>query len=428
MWRALIPLLLLFSPLHAAEISVAAGQGALQPIIDAARPGDVVTLAPGLYEGPVTLNKPLTLQGQDGAKIDGAGTGSVITVDAADVVVRGLTITGSGDDHEAIDSGVQLTRAARGAVVENNVIRGNLYGIDIHGARNAVARGNVIEGRQDRRMNDRGNGIYVWNAPGAVVERNDIRWGRDGVFVNASQRNIFRDNLFRDLRFAVHYMYTHDSEVAGNVSVGNHLGYAIMYSDRVQVLNNISLRDRDHGVMLNFANGGDVVGNLVRGGAEKCSFIYNSHQNLIANNRFEGCDIGIHFTAGSERNGITGNAFIGSREQVKYVGTKDVEWSVEGRGNYWSDNAAFDLNGDSIGDSPYRPNDLMDHILWSQPAAAALIGSPAVQLIRWSQSSFPAVLPGGVVDSFPLLVPVAPEVTSEVAALEQAARPPWLKE
>lgn len=163
-------------------------------------------------------------------------------------------------------------------------------------------------------------------------------------------------------------------------------------------------------------------------GAEKCSFIYNSHQNLIANNRFEGCDIGIHFTAGSERNGITGNAFIGSREQVKYVGTKDVEWSVEGRGNYWSDNAAFDLNGDSIGDSPYRPNDLMDHILWSQPAAAALIGSPAVQLIRWSQSSFPAVLPGGVVDSFPLLVPVAPEVTSEVAALEQAARPPWLKE
>lgn len=268
MWRALILFLLLFSPLHAAEISVAAGQGALQPIIDAARPGDVVTLAPGLYEGPVILNKPLTLQGQDGAKIDGAGTGSVITVDAADVVVRGLTITGSGNDHEAIDSGVQLTRAARGAVVENNVIRGNLYGIDIHGARNAVARGNVIEGRQDRRMNDRGNGIYVWNAPGAVVERNDIRWGRDGVFVNASQRNIFRDNLFRDLRFAVHYMYTHDSEVAGNVSVGNHLGYAIMYSDRVQVLNNISLRDRDHGVMLNFANGGDVVGNLVRGGGE----------------------------------------------------------------------------------------------------------------------------------------------------------------
>ena len=27
-------------------------------------------------------------------------------------------------------------------------------------------------------------------------------------------------------------------------------------------------------------------------------------------------------------------------------------------GNYWSDNPSFDLNGDGIADSPYRPNDL----------------------------------------------------------------------
>ena len=34
---------------------------------------------------------------------------------------------------------------------------------------------------------------------------------------------------------------------------------------------------------------------------------------------------------------MTGNAFVGNRTQVKYVGTRDVEWSFEGRGNYWSD-------------------------------------------------------------------------------------------
>jgi hypothetical protein len=48
-----------------------------------------------------------------------------------------------------------------------------------------------------------------------------------------------------------------------------------------------------------------------------------------------------------------------------------VEWSLDGRGNYWSDHPAFDLNGDGIADSPFRPNDLMDRILWSQPAAGA---------------------------------------------------------
>ena len=39
-------------------------------------------------------------------------------------------------------------------------------------------------------------------------------------------------------------------------------------------------------------------------------------------------------------------ARIGNRHQVKYVGSKHVEWSHEGRGNFWSDHPAFDLDGD----------------------------------------------------------------------------------
>jgi nitrous oxidase accessory protein len=118
---------------------------------------------------------------------------------------------------------------------------------------------------------------------------------------------------------------------------------------------------------------------------------------------------------------LTGNAFIGNQTQVKYVGTRDIEWSFEGRGNYWSDHASFDLGGDGIADSAFRPNDLMDHILWSQPAAALLTGAPAVQLIRWAQSSFPATLPGGVVDSAPLMIAPALTVPNEYLALEADA-------
>lgn len=105
----------------------------------------------------------------------------------------------------------------------------------------------------------------------------------------------------RDLRFAVHFMYTRNTEVSGSISIRNHLGFAIMFSYRAKILNNFSLGDREHGLMLNYANNADVTGNLVRGGTKKCLFIYNAHKNLIWNNRFEGCDIGIHFTAGSEK-------------------------------------------------------------------------------------------------------------------------------
>jgi nitrous oxidase accessory protein len=47
----------------------------------------------------------------------------------------------------------------------------------------------------------------------------------------------------------------------------------------------------------------------------------------------------------------------------------------------------------------------MDQILWTQPSAKLLLGSPAVQLIRWAQKEFPALLPGGVVDDKPLMTP-----------------------
>ncbi len=30
---------------------------------------------------------------------------------------------------------------------------------------------------------------------------------------------------------------------------------------------------------------------------------------------------------------------------------------------------AFDLDGDGIADTAYRPNDLIDQVLWTQPAA-----------------------------------------------------------
>jgi nitrous oxidase accessory protein len=422
-----LALILLATPVWAAEVHVAPGRGTLAEAIAGAAPGDVLILAEGVYLGPVTIDRTLTLQGDGTATIDGQGQGTVVTITADDVVLTGVTITGSGTENQALDSGIKVVKGADRARIERNRLTDNMHGIDVHGGLDTLVKDNVIEGRRNPRMNERGNGIYVWNSPGTVVEGNKVRWGRDGIFSNASKKGTYRNNLFRDLRFAVHYMYTHDSEVSGNISIGNHLGFAIMFSDRVVVRDNLSLGDREHGVMLNFANGADVAGNLVRGGTKKCLFIYNAHKNLIFRNRFEGCGIGIHFTAGSERNLLTENAFLGNQEQVKYVGTRFMEWSHEGRGNFWSDHPAFDLNGDGIADGVFRPNDLMDHILWSQPAAALLTGSPAVQLVRWSQSSFPAILPGGVTDSHPLMQPLSISVPDDIAAFEAEVAGRWSK-
>ncbi len=317
---SLVLALLLAWPALAVEHAVAPGEGGLANAIAGAAPGDVLRLGDGVHIGPVIIDRPLTLTGTRAAVIDGQGQGTVVTIAAPDVTLRGFAVTGSGMVNKDLNAGVKILKGADRAQVLGLRLTENMHGIDVHGGRDARVIGNEITGTRDARMNERGNGVYVWNSPGTVVQGNVIRYGRDGIFSNTSADSFYRDNLFRDLRFAVHFMYTRNTEVSGNISIGNHLGFAIMYSDRTVIRDNLSLGDREHGLMLNYANNADVSGNLIRGGAAKCLFIYNAHKNLIWENRFQDCGIGIHFTAGSERNVLTDNAFIGNREQVKYVG------------------------------------------------------------------------------------------------------------
>ncbi|MBS0404985.1 MAG: nitrous oxide reductase family maturation protein NosD [Proteobacteria bacterium] len=378
----------------------------LQPLVDAAAPGEVLLLAPGRHPGPLVIDRPLELRGQAGAIITGTGTGSVITVTAPDVRIEGLEITGSGTDLPAMDSAILVQQAAPRTIVRGNRLMNNLFGVYLHGAADSRVENNIIDGRQDLRLAEAGNGVSIWNAPGAAIIGNTISHGRDGIYVKISHHNRFENNTFSKLRFAIHYMYTNDSRIAGNRSRGNHVGWAIMYSERLEVEDNVSDGDRDHGLLLNSTNDSRVIGNVVRQGGEKCVFVYNANNNRLENNWFEGCPIGIHFTAGSEGNIMTGNAFVANRVQVKYVGTRFIDWAANGRGNYWSDNPAFDLDGDGIADRPYRPNDVMDEILWTRPQAKLLTNSPAVQLVRWAQARFPALYPGGVFDSAPLMRPV----------------------
>jgi len=178
-----------------------------------------------------------------------------------------------------------------------------------------------------------------------------------------------------------------------------------MFSSNLRITGNLSSGDREYGLMFNYTNRSLIANNIVRDGAQKCVFVYNANRNEIRHNLFEGCDIGIHFTAGSAHDVITDNSFIGNRTQVKYVGTRWLEWSANGRGNYWSDDTAFDLDGDGIADSPYRPNSIVDRIVWVHPAAKILLNSPAMKVLRWAQSRFPALYPGGVIDSKPLMKP-----------------------
>jgi nitrous oxidase accessory protein len=396
-------LLLIYSGILFAQPIIITPNKNLSDVVTKALDGDVYLLKSGVYSGNIIINKQITIKGEGDVKIVGAGKGSVITVNAPNVVIENLTITNSGISLSSQDSAIFVNKNVDNTLIRNNVLLDNLIGVYLWGATNATVTHNKIIGKKDLRENERGNGIQLWNSPGSKVSFNEISYGRDGIFVTTSNNNIFDHNIFRKLRYSIHYMYTNNSTVKDNISIDNDIGYALMSSSGLNVNRNISINDKEHGLFANFLNDSKIDGNVVINGKNKCLFVYNSNFNIIRNNYFKQCLVGVNWTAGSDGNKFYNNAFIGNYKQVKYISTRNLEWSDKGRGNYWSNHNAYDINNNGIADSAYKPNDITDKILWNYPNAAILLDSPIMQLLKYSSQHFPSLLPGGVIDSYPLM-------------------------
>lgn len=394
-----------------------------QTLIRAA-PGDTVVVGPGIYQGHLVLSRPVKLEGRPGAVLSGGGEGDVIRVKAPDVTIRGLGIRHSGTSLNDMNAGIFVERTASRVTIERNELERNGFGIWLDGCPDARIINNRIHGSAALRSQDRGNGVHLYNVKGALVANNEIWEARDGIYIDTSTDSRLLNNYIHDLRFGIHYMYSHNNHVIGNRTHRTRTGYALMQSRNLTVTDNVSDNDINYGILMNFITYSSIENNIVssvaRGkgfvsggtgvaGAEgKAIFIYNSLFNTIRDNRFSDSDIGIHLTAGSEDNRIHGNGFIGNRTQVKYVATREQEWSQDRRGNYWSDYLGWDLNGDGIGDRYYEPNDAVDKLLWKYPLSRMLMNSPAVKTLRWVQGQFPVLRSPGVRDSFPVMTPPEP--------------------
>ena len=418
-----MPVLLavLFTALAAAgELHIKPDGAALQTAIAQAKPGDHVILAAGIYHGNFRIDKPLTLQGEPGAVLDGDGHGDVLRVRAPDVVLKGLVIRDSGNNLTDMNAGVFVEKSAARLRVEDNELARNAFGIWLDATPDVRIYRNRVHGRVGVRSQDRGNGIHLFNVGGADVVGNEVWEVRDGIYIGVSNYNTLRGNSLHDLRYGIHYMFSNHNKIIGNRTRATRTGYALMQSKYLTVTGNRSEHDENYGILMNYITNSTIADNVVldvqRGAATggidshsiagtegKAVFIYNSLFNKIYGNVFEGSEIGIHLTAGSEDNAIYGNSFINNHTQVKYVASRPQEWSKDKRGNYWSDYVGWDLNADGIGDRIYEPNDAVDKLLWKYPLARMLMNSPAVETLRWVQVQFPVLRPQGVKDSFPLM-------------------------
>lgn len=391
----------------------------LEAAVAGAAAGATVTVPAGVHRVHLVLRRSIRLVGAPGAVLDGGGSGSVVRILASDVSVRGLTIRNSGADLTTEDAGIYVGQKIRDVAIDHNHLEHVLFGIYLDGPSHVEVRGNTVVGMRELRLPNRGDGIHLWNDTRCVIAGNDVSHTRDGIYVYVSPDNVIEGNTIHDVRYGVHYMYSQPDVLRNNVSFHNTAGFALMSSAHLTVTGNAAYGNTSYGILLNYVNYSRIEGNRIRdikgqffpdgqlvpGASGKGIFVYLSNGNVFTRNLVEDSRIGIHVTAGSIDNRVYDNAFVHNRTQVFYVQNVLENWSWHGRGNYWSDYAGWNFNGDGVGVVPYRPNDGVDVLMWKYPDAKLLVSSPAILLLRYVQRAFPVFAPPGLVDDHPLMKP-----------------------
>ncbi len=377
-----------------------------QDLVDKTPPGGVLVAPPGQYAGPVTVTRPITIDGQGKVSIDAGDKGTVFVLKADDSVMRGLHLTGSGDSHDTDDSCLDV-RGHRN-LLENLQIDNCLFGIDLKQTDDTVVRHNVIRSKP-LDLGVRGDGLRLWYSHRNLIEDNEILDSRDTV-AWYSHDNIFRGNIGRRSRYSIHFMFANNNIVEGNEFYGNAVGVYFMYTEGGVARNNIiSHANGATGMGIGFkeASGTLIEGNEIIycgiGIGSDLSPFQPDTTIEIHRNRFAYNGIGILFNSETGGNNLTNNIFEGNLAQISYGGRGDGARSNYWRNNYWDDYQGFDRNGDGIGDQPYELMAFADQIWMEIPAAGFFRSSPALELIDFLERLAPFSLPDTIlIDENPL--------------------------
>lgn len=403
----------------AAGGTLVVGPGGLPDLataLAAAEDGDRIEVRGGIHEGPFLVEKGIELIGRDQPVLDGRGEGDVITFLAPGGALEGFVVRNSGARGDREHAGVRAEASVR---IEDNELLDVLYGINLKMARDSRIRGNRVVGR-DIHVARRGDGIRIWESHGTVIQDNVVEGGRD-VVIWYSEDLLIQDNEVRDGRYGLHYMYSHDSEILGNRLEDNSVGAFLMYSHGLRIEGNaftgnhgssgygLALKDCDQAAIRDNVLAGNRVGLYLDNTPSR-----REVRNELRGNTFAWNDIGILFMPSVERNRFADNAFLENVQQVGLSGTGRFEgndWTVGGRGNFWSNYAGFDEDGDGLGDIDHVERSLFQDLLTERPALRLFLLSPAQTAVDTAARAFPIFQPPPVlVDGAPLVAPPAPAI------------------
>jgi nitrous oxidase accessory protein len=374
--------------------------------VSIAQPGDTVRVAAGTYpEHGIVIDRAIVLTGEGRPVIDAANQGEIITVTANGAVIRGFLLRNVGTSYVEDRAAIRL-KQVQGATIEDNRFDNAFFGIYAEHSAGAMIRRNHLRGPGGREAAT-GNGIHLWYCKDARIEDNEVSGHRDGIYFEFVENSTIRRNLSTsNIRYGLHFMFSHGNEYTGNRFVKNGAGVAVMYTDRVKMHGNVFEHNwgiASYGLLLKDIRDSEITGNRFLGNtvaiyAEGCSRID------VRGNDFTENGYAVRIMGNSMDNTFVDNDFIGNAFDVV---TNSQRSHNTFDSNYWSEYSGYDLDGDGMGDVPHHPVRLFALLVEKAPPGIVLLGSLFVKIIDTAERVMPVFTPEALVDRSPHMAPHA---------------------
>jgi len=372
----------IIQPVKAGTIIVPDDYSTIQEAINVAGPGDTIFVRAGTYYEHVVVNKAVSLIGEDREKtvIDGYGAGTVITVEASNLAIKGFTIKNSGE----LDYGVYVASQTN-VTIQNNNVANNDYGIWLASSSNNNISGNNITNNDygiwlasSSNNNISGNifvndGLFVYDSYMIFVENNTVN-GKSLVYLegvtdysvkDAGQVVLNRCNKIRvenlnlsKTEGAIELWETNNTIIQKNNITNNDYGIYLYSSNNNNISGN-NITNNDYGIYLYSSNNNNISGNNITNNGNAILLASSSNNNISGNNITANNYGGIWLWESSNNNNISGNNITNNLNAI-YLSVSSNNNNISGNNitnNYEGIYLGYSSNNNNISGNNITNND-----------------------------------------------------------------------
>jgi nitrous oxidase accessory protein len=373
--------------------------------LDLAQPSDTIWVHEGVYtEGNIAVNKPVSIIGVGYPVLDGQHNCEIFTVNASDVLIQGFEVRNSGQLSTIDLAGIKVLSSDRVRVIGNRILDCT-FGIYLSNTNDCFVSHNEVHGIIKEEQNS-GNGIHLWKCARAIVEENHLTGQRDGIYFEFVTDSEIRYNHSEyNLRYGLHFMFSHNDHYHHNSFHHNGAGVAVMYSRQVKMTENefgYNWGSSAYGLLLKDISDSHIWKNIFEHNSAGV-YMEGASRITLEQNQFRENGWALRVQASCDGNIVRQNNFFGNSFDVSTNGSLVLN-SFDS--NYWDRYEGYDLNRDGIGDVPFRPVSLYAVVVERMPFGLMLMRSFMVYLLDKAEKIIPSLTPEMLKDDKPVMKPI----------------------